>query len=109
MTDKPVTLDRHRGLAAQKATELRRLLSEVEANEAALRARQEAVEHQLLAEPAESWRQAAEKARYLLGRYASTAAGGDARTKQLVAAVLQDFDRLASGQDQEDAGPDETA
>ena len=33
MTDKTIDLDRHRGMAAQKATGLRRLLSEVEANE----------------------------------------------------------------------------
>ncbi len=38
-TDKPVTLDSHRGMIAQKATELRRLQSEVEANEQILRER----------------------------------------------------------------------
>jgi hypothetical protein len=110
MTDKPVDLDQRRGLAAQKATDLRRLLSEVEANEAALRKRQEEVESHLLEEPAHSWQQAAEKARYLLGRYAATLAGGDARMATLVAAVLEDFDRLAAAQDdQQIAGPNETA
>jgi hypothetical protein len=34
------TIDMRRGMAAQKATELRRLLSEVAANEGALRIRQ---------------------------------------------------------------------
>jgi hypothetical protein len=38
MTDKTVDLDQHRGMAAQKATDLRRLLAEVAANERALRA-----------------------------------------------------------------------
>jgi len=33
MTDKTIDLDDHRGMAAQKATELRRLLANVEANE----------------------------------------------------------------------------
>jgi hypothetical protein len=33
MTDKTVDLDKHRGRAAQKATDLRRLLAEVAANE----------------------------------------------------------------------------
>ena len=33
MTDKPIDLDQHRGMAAQKATDLRRLLAEVESNE----------------------------------------------------------------------------
>jgi len=89
MTDKPVELDGRRGLAAQKATDLRRLLTAVEANEAVLRDQQEEVERRLLAEPARSWEQVAEKARYLLGRFAATAAGGDARTGTLIAAVLR--------------------
>ncbi len=41
MTDKPVNLDEHRGMAAQKDTEIRRDLREVEVDQAALRARQE--------------------------------------------------------------------
>jgi hypothetical protein len=32
MTEKTLDLDQHRGMAAQKATELRRLLANVEAN-----------------------------------------------------------------------------
>ena len=32
MTDKPVELDEHRGMLAQKATNFRRLLAEVDAN-----------------------------------------------------------------------------
>ena len=44
MTDKSIDLDKHRGMAAQKATDLRRLLAEVEANERALRLRQDELE-----------------------------------------------------------------
>jgi alpha-D-ribose 1-methylphosphonate 5-triphosphate synthase subunit PhnL len=55
MTDRPVILDRHRGMAAQKATEIRRLLGEVAANEKALRQRQEELEAQLIAAPATTW------------------------------------------------------
>ena len=40
MTEKPIDLDARRGMAAQKATDLRRLLSEVEANEKFLHERQ---------------------------------------------------------------------
>ena len=40
MTEHTIRLDRHRGMAAQKATEVRRLLAEVEANQKALRERQ---------------------------------------------------------------------
>ena len=39
--DEPVDLDEHRGMAAQKQTEIRRLLHEVQANQTALRARQD--------------------------------------------------------------------
>jgi hypothetical protein len=43
MTDHPANLDAHRGKAVQKATNLRRLRSEAEADQEALRARQGAL------------------------------------------------------------------
>jgi hypothetical protein len=95
MTDKTVELDRHRGTVAQKATELRRLLADVEANEKVLRLRQEELESQLLAAPATNWDQAADKARYLLNLFASTVGAQDTRRQKLIAAVLADFTRLA--------------
>lgn len=95
MTDKSIDLDQHRGMAAQKATDLRRLLSEVEANENALRMRQEELESHLVAAPAENWHEAAEKARYLLKLFSAALAAQDPRRQQLIAAVLADFDRLA--------------
>jgi len=68
MTDKTIDLDQHRGMAAQKATELRRLLADVETNEKTLRLRQAELESHLLAAPAANWQEAAEKARYLQKR-----------------------------------------
>ena len=44
MTEETVDLDKHRGMAAQKATDLRRLLADVEANAKALRLRQDELE-----------------------------------------------------------------
>jgi hypothetical protein len=96
MTDLPITLDRHRGMAAQKATEIRRLIAEVEANEKSLRDRQAELETQLVTAPAATWPEAAEKARYLLGLFASTAAAQDPRRKMLIANVLEDFARLSA-------------
>jgi hypothetical protein len=61
MTDHPIPLDRHRGIAAQNTTELRRQLAEVEANQNALRARQNELEAQLIAASALSWCEAGEK------------------------------------------------
>ncbi len=98
MTDKTIDLDRHRGMAAQKATELRRLLTSVEANEKELRIRQDELETQLLAAPAMNWHDAADKARYLLNLFAATLSAKDPRRQQLIAAVLADFKRL-SGED----------
>jgi hypothetical protein len=95
MTDKTIDLDAHRGMAAQKATGIRRLLAEVEANEKALRLRQDELESHLVAAPAANWHEAAEKARYLLNLFASTLGGQDPRRQKLIAAVLEDFERLA--------------
>jgi hypothetical protein len=95
MTDKPVNLDHHRGMSAQKATDLRRLRTEVEANEQALRLRQEELESQLIAAPASDWHEAAEKARYLLKLFAASPGGLDPRRRRLIDAVLEDFDRLS--------------
>jgi hypothetical protein len=95
MTDKTIDLDQRRGMAAQKATELRRLVADVEANEQALRFRQEELESQLLAAPAANWHEAAEKARYLLNLFAGTIGAQDPRRQRLIAAVIADFERLS--------------
>jgi hypothetical protein len=95
MTEKTIDLDQHRGMAAQKATELRRLLTEVEANQDALRLRQEELETHLIAAPAANWREASEKARYLLNLFAGTIVAEDPRRQKLIAAVLADFRRLS--------------
>jgi hypothetical protein len=96
MTDRTIDLDQHRGMAAQKATDIRRLLAEVEANEKALRRRQDELEAQLVAAPASNWHEAAEKARYLLNLFATTPAAQDPRRQKLIAAVLEDFARLSA-------------
>ena len=96
MTDKTIDLDRRRGMEAQKATDLRRLLAEVEANERSLRLRQDELEAHLAGAPAASWEEAAEKARYVLGLYAATLTAEDTRRRTRVEAVLEDLERLAS-------------
>jgi hypothetical protein len=96
MTKQTIELDMRRGMAAQKATELRRLMSEVSANEDLLRSRQKELEEQLLATPATTWADAADKARYLLSLYASSPAAQDPRRQMLIARVLEDFVRLSS-------------
>ena len=94
MSDQPTNLDAHRGMAAQKATELRRLQAEVEADQTALRARQDALEAMLVAARATTWAEAVEKARYLLGLFARTPEADDPRRKRIIADVLADFDQL---------------
>lgn len=95
MTDRTIDLDRRRGMAAQKATELRRLLADVETNEKALRLRQDELEAHLLAAPAATWHDAADKACYLLNLFAATLSGQDPRRQKLIAAVIADFKRLS--------------
>ena len=95
VTDIPIELDRHRGMAAQKATDIRRVLADVEANAKLLRDKQGVVEIQLLAVPAASWPEAVAKARYVLNLYAASLSPSDTHHRDLVAAVLADFSRLS--------------
>jgi hypothetical protein len=95
MTEKPLDLDKHRGIAAQKATDIRRALTEVENNARDLRDRQAILENQLLAISAASWPEAAAKARYILNLYAASLAPDDSHHRDLVAAVIADFARLS--------------
>ena len=74
VTETPIELDKHRGMAAQKATDIRRVLAEVEANAKLLRDRQ---------------------ARYVLNLYSAGLAPTDTHHRDLVAAVLADLTRLS--------------
>ncbi len=95
MTDQPIELDEHRGMAAQKSTELRRRLHEVQADQQALRRRQEEFERYALAAPSTTWPEAAAKARYLIQLFAATPEARDGRRQELIATVLQDLARLS--------------
>jgi hypothetical protein len=103
-TDSAIELDKHRGMAAQKATELRRLVGEVAADRAKLKARQDELEKFLVAAPAQNWSDAAEKARYLLSLFAATSEAQDPRRRTLIGNLLEDFDRLLA---EADGGLDE--
>jgi hypothetical protein len=95
MADEPLDLDGHRGMAAQKATDIRRALAEVETHAQELRERRAEVEDHLLSIPAALWPEAAAKARYILKLHAAGLPPEDTRHRDLVAAVLEDFVRLA--------------
>jgi len=96
MTDKPVELDEHRGIAAQKSTEIRRRLREVQADQSALRDRQEEFERYAMATPSTTWPAVAERARYLIELFAATLEARDPRRQELIASVLDDLARLSS-------------
>jgi hypothetical protein len=100
VTERTIELDAHRGMAAQKATEIRRLLAEVEADASALRSRQELLEAQLIAAPALTWSDAAQKAAYLLRLFAATPEAQDPRRQRLIASLLEDFGRLTVADEQ---------
>ena len=95
VSDKPLDLDEHRGMAAQKATDLRRVLAEAENTARELRDCQKVLENQLLSVPAASWPEAAAKARYVLNLYAAALAPSDTHHRDLVTAVFADFARLS--------------
>jgi hypothetical protein len=94
LDNSPTVLDQHRGMAAQVATELRRMRAEVEADQSALRERRDQLEKLLAATQSTSWEDAVEKARYLLSLFAETAAAADPRRQRLMTDLLADFDRL---------------
>jgi hypothetical protein len=94
MADEPLELDSHRGMTAQKATDIRRVLAEVETHAQELREQRAEIEDHLLAFPAASWTEAAAKARYVLKLYAAGLPLEDTRHRDLVAAILEDFARL---------------
>lgn len=96
MSDDPVVLDERRGMVAQRLTEVRRHLAAIEADQAALRDRRDELERFLLAAPAATWPEAAEKARYLLGLLGQTSVGRDPRRQRIIAGVLDDFERLSA-------------
>lgn len=96
MTDDPIKLDQHRGMAAQKDTEIRRRLHEVQADQAALRERQAELEKFMVSAPATTWPEAAAKARYLLELFAATPEAQDPRRQKLIAAVISDFGNLSA-------------
>ena len=95
MSDDPVKLDEHRGMAAQKATEIRRELHEVQADQEALRLRQAQLEQFLAATPATTWPEVAEKVRYLIQLFSLTSEAQDPRRKKLVESILNDLDNLS--------------
>jgi hypothetical protein len=94
MTDEPVNLDGRRGMAAQRDTEVRRALHDVQADQAALRGRQEELENFLDAPPAATRAEAAMCARYLLQLFAATPEAQDPRRQRLIARALDDLARF---------------
>lgn len=95
MSDDPVDLDDRRSAAGRMATNMRRhSLREFEEAQAALRRTQQELESQFLAEPAETWPEAAAKAQYLIRLYAQTAEGQEAPRQKLIERALSDLARL---------------
>jgi hypothetical protein len=81
-------------MAAQKST-VRRRNHEVEADQAALRSRQEDFERHAVAAPSTTWLEATGKAQYLIQLFAATLEARDPRRQELIAKVLDDFAPLS--------------
>jgi hypothetical protein len=100
MAMRTIQLDEHRGTVELEATEIRRLLQGVEADQSALKQRLEALEVQLSAAPSATWLEAAEKSRYLIGLLAGTAVARDPQRKKLIVSVLEDLRRLSRDEEE---------
>lgn len=95
MEGEPIPLDGHRGMAAQRDTDSRRLEAGFLREQALRLEREGRLEQALLASPAVTWQEAAEKASYLVALFGETPEGRDPRRHRLVEAVLDDIARLA--------------
>ena len=69
-------------------------LREVQADQSALRHRQEEFERYAVVTPSTSWPAVAEKARYLIQLFAATPEAQDPRRQELIAGVLDDLARF---------------
>lgn len=78
---------------AQKETLLRRKQADVQADQAALKKRQDEFEDHLVSKPAASKKEAALKAKHLIQLYAETPEGSDPRRMRLIIRALEDLDR----------------
>ncbi len=90
----PVSLDKHRGLRAQKEIERRRMRTHIRADQDELRKTRASLEEHLFARPAATWSEAADKCRYILGLFATTGEAQDPRYKLLISGALEDLARL---------------
>ena len=94
MTEIPIELDKHRGMAEQKATDIRRVIADVEANAKLLRDKQGVLNR----EPRHASHlvpEAVAKARYVSTCYSAGLPATDTHHRDLVSAVLADLTRLS--------------
>jgi len=95
MTDEPVDLDARRDRAAKTAAGLRRQrLRQLQADQAASE-RHEVEMDKLFQSPAESWPEAAAKARYLIELLADAPNAQGHECKRRIAQALDDLARLS--------------
>ena len=97
--DETDSLDDHRGMTAQRATEARRQKAEVIKDQLMLQARRDEIEKVLFAGPARDWSEAVAKARYVLARFAESPTAEDPRHRLLIDSLLAAFERLLTAND----------
>lgn len=97
MNDRPVDLDEHRGMAGKKATRDRReQLTRIQEDQASVLVRQNEMKNFLLAQSAETWPQAAAKARHLIQLFGETSEAQAPRRKLIITTTLEDLERLCA-------------
>ena len=93
MPNAPIDLDRYRDAEARTIADRRRrrCLDGFRADLASLERSQIAFEDNLMAEPAQTWPQAAAKAQYLIQLFAATPQADDPRCRQFIEQTLDDL------------------
>ncbi|MGE0854356.1 MAG: hypothetical protein AB7O44_32955 [Hyphomicrobiaceae bacterium] len=94
-TDLVIRLDDHRVKPAHQISRVHRLLVGLITSRLTMRQSRGELEAELMAAPALSWSEAADKARYLLQVFAATPMAQASYRQKLIASVLEDFARLS--------------
>ena len=91
MTGIPANLDDYRGMSAQRDTDERRRLVELQADQAVSHLRTQEFETNLLSRSVTTWPEAGAKARYLMSLFAQTSDADNPLRQRLIASTLADI------------------
>lgn len=99
MTKNLIELDDHREKGERRSARIEKKILNVLVDQELLQRHQENLETLLLASPANTWREAALTAQYLLQLFARTPEAQKPHLQDLITQVFDDLERLSIGED----------